>query len=57
VTNGSEVRERRNVWTLSREDEWHEDILWYERGVAALKDIDDPSKPRSWINLANIHGT
>jgi tyrosinase len=42
---------------LSREKKWHPVIRWYERGIHELKQIDDVSNPRSWIYLANIHGT
>jgi tyrosinase len=53
----ADVLVRQNVWTLSRENEWHPIIRWYERGVSALQEITDLKNPRSWIHLANIHGT
>src|SRR5687767_14936680 len=52
----SVVLERRDVWGLTRESEWHPLIEWYGRGIAALQAIG-ASDPRSWLNLANIHGT
>jgi tyrosinase len=54
---GNKVLERRDVWTLSREDDWHPIIRWYERAVRALQEKEDLSNPRSWLHLANIHGT
>lgn len=48
---------RRDVWALTREDPWHPTIQWYARGVRALQGITDEADPRSWIHLANIHGT
>lgn len=55
-TSGT-VLERRDVWDLTRENEWHEVIEWYARGVGALQAITDLSDPRGWISLASIHGT
>jgi tyrosinase len=52
----SVVLERRDVWGLTRESEWHPLIEWYARGISALQAIG-VSDPRSWLNLANIHGT
>ncbi len=49
--------ERRDVWTLSREKKWHPVIRWYERAIHELQEIEDVSNPRSWLYLANIHGT
>lgn len=54
---GTTVRERRNVWALTREEEWHPVIRWYAEGIRALQDIADLADPRSWLHLANIHGT
>jgi tyrosinase len=48
---------RRDVWKLSRQNEWHPVIKWYARGIGRLQEIDDLSDPRSWIGMANIHGT
>ena len=39
------VRVREDVWTLSAADPWHPTLLWYARGVAALKARLDPADP------------
>lgn len=49
--------ERRNVWELHRKEEWHPTILWYAKAVGALQAVTNLSDPRSWLHLANIHGT
>ena len=51
------VRVREDVWTLSAANPWHPTLLWYARGVAALKARVDPADPRSWAHLAATHGT
>ena len=45
---GTTIRVRRDVWKLSQQDVWHPTILWYARGVKALKAITDVTKPNSW---------
>ncbi len=44
---------RRNVWELG--DDWADDILWYARGVAAMKSRP-LAEPTSWRFYAGIHG-
>ncbi len=44
---------RRNVWELG--DAWAEPILWYARGVAAMKQRA-LAEPTSWRFFAAIHG-
>ena len=50
------VRVRQDVWTLSATATWHPTILWYARGVASLR-ARPLVDPRSWMHLANTHGT
>lgn len=52
-----QLHERRDIWSLSREAEWHPIIGWYARAIAELTSIQDESDPRSWSYLANIHGS
>jgi tyrosinase len=49
----AEIVTRQNVWDL--EDDWAEPILWYARGVRAMKarPLDDPL---SWRFYGAIHG-
>src|SRR3712207_9414563 len=56
-SSGFGVRERRDIWTLTREDEWHPVIEWYALAVEELRSITDIADSRSWLHLANIHGT
>ena len=44
---------RRNVWELG--GDWADDILWYARGVAALK-ARPLADPTSWRFYAGMHG-
>ena len=44
---------RRNVWELG--DDWAEPILWYARGVKAMKSRR-LAEPTSWRFYAGIHG-
>jgi tyrosinase len=44
---------RRNVWTLG--GDWADEILWYARGVKAMKDRA-LAEPTSWRFYAGIHG-
>ncbi len=44
---------RKNVWEL--DDDWADPILWYARGVAAMK-ARPLSDPLSWRFYAAIHG-
>ncbi len=44
---------RKNVWKLG--GEWAPDILWYARGVKAMKDRA-LAEPTSWRFYAGIHG-
>jgi tyrosinase len=50
------VRVRQDVWTLSAANPWHPTLLWYARGVGALK-ARSITDPRSWRHLAETHGT
>ena len=54
----SGVRVRQDVWALSATDPWHPTLLWYARGVGALKARDGTTfaDPRSWRHLAETHG-
>src|SRR5438067_545598 len=47
------VKTRQNVWELGAL--WAEPILWYARGVAAMKN-NTIAKPTSWNFYAGIHG-
>lgn len=50
------VRTRQNVWDLPRDaNGWSEPLLWYARGVAALK-AKPLADPASWRSFAAIHG-
>jgi tyrosinase len=44
---------RRNVWELG--DDWAEEILWYARGVAAMK-ARGLNEPTGWRFYAGMHG-
>ena len=44
---------RRNVWELG--DDWAEPVLWYARGVAAMK-RRELAEPTSWRFYAAMHG-
>lgn len=46
---------RQNVWDLSKVDEWADPILWYARGVGAMKERAF-AQPTSWRFYAAIHG-
>lgn len=50
--SGASVRTRKNVWTLSGQND---DLFWYGKAVAALKQrpITDPT---SWRYMAAVHG-
>lgn len=52
-TRGPLVRTRHNVWAA--ESRWADPVLWYARGVAAMKQraLDDPT---SWRFYAAMHG-
>lgn len=56
MANGG-PHERRDIWSLTREAEWHPTIAWYAAAITKLQSIDDPGEPRSWAYLANIHGS
>ena len=50
------IRVRRNVWDLPRNaDGWSDTLLWYARGVAAMK-AKPLSDAASWRSYAAIHG-
>ena len=52
------VRVREDVWTLSAANPWHPTLLWYARGVRALKALNgNIADPRAWAHLAATHGT
>ena len=44
---------RRNVWELG--SDWADDVLWYARGVAAMK-ARALAEPTSWRFYAGMHG-
>lgn len=50
---------RKDVWELSKQDPWHPTIKWYALAVRDLQSRDEKGlgEPRSWGNLAAIHGT
>lgn len=48
--------ERRDIWELSEEDQWHPVIEWYARAITAMQG-KDRTDPTSWLHLAAIHGT
>jgi tyrosinase len=47
-------RTRRNVWTLSEDDDT---LVWYRQAVGELINNRDISDPSSWIYMAAVHGT
>lgn len=53
----SQSYERRDIWSLSRDSEWHPVIAWYAQAIAHLQAIADEGDPRNWTYLANIHGS
>jgi tyrosinase len=50
------VHTRRNVWEL--DDDWADPVLWYARGVAAMKSrpLDEPTSWRFYAAIHGIHG-
>ena len=46
---------RKNIWDLSLQDEWHETILWFARGVAEMKKrpLDEVT---GWRFYAGVRG-
>jgi tyrosinase len=57
LTMASQLYERRDIWSLTRESEWHPVIGWYASAIDELSSIEDTSDPKSWWYLASIHGS
>jgi tyrosinase len=50
------MRIRKDIWNLSKSDQWHPDILWYAKAVDDMQHRP-ANDPTSWIYQAAIHET